>query len=1218
MKKNILLSFLLVAIFPLIKAQNNQNKYIDYYFKNFPNAPSTATFLRYGDIQNSEYTGTNSPQIPLLTAESGTIKIPLILKYISGNGIKVAQEAGSVGLGWDINLPTITQSILGGYSDFDDVAKYLPVFSKSTNPFNNYFPHSSQPLTTGFVSQPTKDGYSYYKTIDGFLPLNGNFVDLNNSAPFTVDTDTSPDIFTCNLFGEKLEFVVNNYPVGITTHTFTPTFYCLNKKGYKISYNGLNYFTIIDPAGVKYYFSKVEDVRTLNSVSKNYVITKITDLNNNDINFTYNEYLNVQNLVSIGGKLNYTFGNQDNNYIDIPLANTQSFSGIGEFDDYYPGSSLNPLKSPESVGFATPMMTSSTKQNYLLINSVTGDFGKVVFYYSDRLDFPTQKLDKIEQQNNINQVVKTINFNYDYFNSQASANVTGAPYYQGLLSSFYQSLPQDRLTKRLKLLSLAIDNQQYIFGYNETMLPSKHSTGVDYWGYSNGGFTNKTLFLNPNDFNYPVAIPLDNDYNNNFKRADLNYAKSAVLTKITYPTKGFSSFEYELNTASNLFNQYDYSKLSVGNGLRLASQTNKDFNDQFLSKTEFKYFDGVSTNPLFLFNKNSFSTVQIYTVDGGDGHAASKSSGIVSMNSNNNNSASPLSSGDYIGYSKVIKTEKDIQGNSKGSIEIQYANTPDFHYLLQEGVIPIYMPSSKSPNATENGKVLTEIVYDTSMNKIQQTDNTYSDIYSNVLYGTSLARNSRYFWNGNGGIGGTWTIIQHGVTSLGYYPIFSKQSLLNNSKTTKFYNGQALMTNTNLYYNSNDQIITKSITFPDGKYNSENYKYSTEKNNTKLINANIINLPLETHLIGNVINGSLKTTSLVETHYDDPNHLNPTSVSSYKLSDINNNPVTEATYDKYDSKGNLLQYTTKEGIPITIIWGYKTTLPIAKIEGGNYSQIMQTFGLDGNNNSSYQQLEIVKKSDLDIDDSTENTLISELNNFRNKAEFKDFRITTYTYDPLIGVRSITPPSGFKEIYKYDNFKRLEYVINDEGKVLKEFKYNYAPNRYFNSSKSQVFTRNNCGTNAIPGTYTYIVPENTYISIVSQADADQQAQNDINANGQNTANANGSCTVLSCSVTKGSGIAQLNYGSIGLANTTNFRIQMGFVYQSNLAWNTGVVIGKISGNCIPSLARTSTTYFNGIWLLNIDTNGNITAQIPSASPSLVNNMNVALDFTFQIN
>jgi YD repeat-containing protein len=54
----------------------------------------------------------------------------------------------------------------------------------------------------------------------------------------------------------------------------------------------------------------------------------------------------------------------------------------------------------------------------------------------------------------------------------------------------------------------------------------------------------------------------------------------------------------------------------------------------------------------------------------------------------------------------------------------------------------------------------------------------------------------------------------------------------------------------------------------------------------------------------------------------------------------------------------------------------------------------------------------------------------------------DKLVTTYTYDPLIGVTSITPPSGIRESYIYDSANRLQKVIDVNGKVLKEMKYNY--------------------------------------------------------------------------------------------------------------------------------------------------------------------------------
>ena len=65
--------------------------------------------------------------------------------------------------------------------------------------------------------------------------------------------------------------------------------------------------------------------------------------------------------------------------------------------------------------------------------------------------------------------------------------------------------------------------------------------------------------------------------------------------------------------------------------------------------------------------------------------------------------------------------------------------------------------------------------------------------------------------------------------------------------------------------------------------------------------------------------------------------------------------------------------------------------------------------------------------------------------------------------------------------------------------------------YRNVAQSVNFTRNNCASGFVGSTVTYTVGAGTYSSSVSQADADQQATNDVNANGQNYANTNGTCT-----------------------------------------------------------------------------------------------------------
>lgn len=67
-----------------------------------------------------------------------------------------------------------------------------------------------------------------------------------------------------------------------------------------------------------------------------------------------------------------------------------------------------------------------------------------------------------------------------------------------------------------------------------------------------------------------------------------------------------------------------------------------------------------------------------------------------------------------------------------------------------------------------------------------------------------------------------------------------------------------------------------------------------------------------------------------------------------------------------------------------------------------------------------------------------------------------------------------------------------------------------PTIYQNVAASKSFTRNNCGTGT-GSAVVYSVAAGKYSSVLSQADADNQAATDISANGQAYANANGTCT-----------------------------------------------------------------------------------------------------------
>jgi YD repeat-containing protein len=127
------------------------------------------------------------------------------------------------------------------------------------------------------------------------------------------------------------------------------------------------------------------------------------------------------------------------------------------------------------------------------------------------------------------------------------------------------------------------------------------------------------------------------------------------------------------------------------------------------------------------------------------------------------------------------------------------------------------------------------------------------------------------------------------------------------------------------------------------------------------------------------------------------------------------------TYDIYDSLGNLTQYTPENSIPVTVIWGYNKTQPIAKIENATTAQVTSALGV----------------SDLNVVNESNLTAINAL-----RQGLPNAMVTTYTYIPLVGVSSITDPKGQTVFYNYDGLGRLQNLKDTQGNILSENQYHY--------------------------------------------------------------------------------------------------------------------------------------------------------------------------------
>ncbi|WP_374462908.1 hypothetical protein [Chryseobacterium sp.] len=255
--------------------------------------------------------------------------------------------------------------------------------------------------------------------------------------------------------------------------------------------------------------------------------------------------------------------------------------------------------------------------------------------------------------------------------------------------------------------------------------------------------------------------------------------------------------------------------------------------------------------------------------------------------------------------------------------------------------------------------------------------------------------------------------------------VYSKAAWLKRSSVTStsyFGNNQSIEEQSETNFNVFNFDVSSTKKVVDGNTIEQFYTYP-EAGFANLAAAHILNVPV---IIEEKTDGQL--VSRTETKFTNPASTRPIAVMT---SNIGNTVQKTATIDLYDEKGNAIQFTSPAGISTTVIYGYDKTQPIAKIEGATYAQV-----------SPYVQA-ITDASNADAQNpANEPALLTALDNFRKLSALQNFQVTTYTYDPLIGMTTTTPPNGIRAIYKYDDQNRLQKITDMNGVTLKEYQYNY--------------------------------------------------------------------------------------------------------------------------------------------------------------------------------
>lgn len=1002
MKRIFLFSFLIVSNISIAQVDSNN----PFTPKVFSNSPVSANLGQYNPYEIDLFSGQPNISFNLFNYQKDSYNLDINLTY-NLSSIKPDIPPTWTGVGWNLNIGgVITRTVKGGvdevlvsnynpnnkFSYYDNYNKLTPT-DWSSNTKLIEFMNDNKSIGNGNRGvYPSPDEFNF--SVNG---MNGSFY-KNHEGKWVISSGDFTDIIIEDEL--KNDFVLKED--GLKS---------VNNKSYVIK-RIIYGFTLTDTKGIKYTFGKTPESIEFSAtpygspdifynsdfVANSWFLTKVTTPNNFRITYNYERENKAFFKINSSYAAMYT-------KIGNVMERDQKTSHIAErtFVTYLKNIDINSIYS---IDFHKTL-ANVEEYDY---SKITGDPWSGIFGYTHhyKTDIKSAKhfykLDKIV----INRGVSSEEINFSYLEDP---------------------------TKKLFLNSFTHNNKIYNLEYFSTDLPNYNQMKNDHWGYYN----NKSLSsIIPTDGMYFSSEQLKNNLPI-LKETDPSQLTKGVLKKIIFPTKGFSEFFYEphdyskiisVNTADPIDFYIENTTKKIAGGLRIQKTITDPGDSQKIIKEYFYTDNGNSTG--ILSGRPTY-----FEEDLNDGARVFRFADMPIIPVNN-------TKGKHVTYSKVV--EQTSGTNEGGSTEYVFTNS-DNGFIDKRPNNFIFQAFSLNNTSIynnlrklnynnldfERGKPLSITVKNKSNQIVQQTNYSYRnelsrfdnnirsyDFQSN-LYGKPI-------------IDGPYTMLSgmSEIRRISAYNIYSYHPYLNKKEVITYDQSGKSITNTEEYkYNDGTNHLLKELKV----LNSKNENIITEYQYPCELSENYLyELCIQNRIADPVITKQrIGSTYISETHNQYASFIGQVQLSAVhqkKGSGININTTTDRkiTYDQYGySNGQeikLTQYTMENGIPVSIIWGYKNQFPIAKVVGATNEEL-----------SNYIQV----ANGIDSDNSIFPILFDEM-----RPNFPNAQITNYTYDPLIGITRIIQPNGQEESYEYDEFKRLKTIKNHYGEVIKTFEYNYKP------------------------------------------------------------------------------------------------------------------------------------------------------------------------------
>ncbi|MBO9571013.1 MAG: hypothetical protein J7497_02205 [Chitinophagaceae bacterium] len=450
--------------------------------------------------------------------------MPISLSY-HASGLKVQEMASWVGAGWSLNAGgAITRSVVGLPDDRGIGNTTFVNGHYSDTGFNNYL----------FIP-----GSGYGTTSDGKKADDINFLRGYK--------DGEPDLFTFNFNGYSGKFYFNDD----RTPILVPEQDIKIETDFALG-SGFTGFTITTPDGSKYSFGN-----TNNSGSVNPTETIIPMTFEDGPLFQQKAASSwfLNKIVSADATDSIVLKYQSESYSYYTLSMfpvtfyKNAYTGPSASEGYnlvqnlVQGARLSEITFPNGTILFNP---SATPRTDLLASWPSN--GTVAGTQPNTNSFSLESI----EISTTNSFCKKFNFKYGYFYDNGN-NLSGPV----LGNSSFNNINVDRYKLRLDTLQEvscdgSIQIPPHLFTYFSEKVPRILSLGIDHWGYYNG-VTNNSGLIPAHVVKYQSLITEKAGAN---RDAAFPAMRGGTLQKITYPTGGYSLFDYEANTTYVSYTTY--------------------------------------------------------------------------------------------------------------------------------------------------------------------------------------------------------------------------------------------------------------------------------------------------------------------------------------------------------------------------------------------------------------------------------------------------------------------------------------------------------------------------------------------------------------------------------------------------------------------------------------------------------------------------------------